>query len=115
VEQSGSGSFYNSSCRPQVKNGQDLFVVVDWLVWQASELNLAAWQEGGIADVQLGLRWDYGFSQDRFQIRLQAGWENHIFFDNNCFYNFTTNTSVINNLGGDLGFQGWFLSGRFDF
>ena len=68
-----------------------------------------------IADIQLGLRWDYGISQDRFQIRLQAGWENHVFFDHNYFYNFTTNTSVINNLGGDLGFQGWFVSGRFDF
>ncbi|MEN9344052.1 MAG: hypothetical protein RLZZ453_839 [Chlamydiota bacterium] len=68
-----------------------------------------------IADVQLGLRWDYGFSQDRFLIRLQAGWENHLFFDHNLFYTQTSRTASIINSGGNLDFQGWFISARFDF
>jgi hypothetical protein len=68
-----------------------------------------------VADIQLGLRWDWGFAQDRFHIRLQGGWENHIFFDQNHFYYTVTARSNIINRGGNLDFQGWFLSGRFDF
>jgi hypothetical protein len=69
-----------------------------------------------ILGTQLGLRWDYMFSQDRFHIRLQTGWEHHVFLDHNNFYNFTQGTaSTVDAYGGNLGFQGWFLSGRFDF
>jgi len=76
----------------------------------------SAHSEQAIADLQLGLRWDHLINRERYHIRLQAGWEHHIFFDHNHFYNFSSGGSyAIDNLGGNLGFQGWFLSGRFDF
>lgn len=73
-----------------------------------------------IADLALGLRWDHMFDRDRFHFSIQAGWENHIYFGQNQFLRFYSNTTD-NNLGGvfanqgDLTLQGWTLAARFDF
>ncbi|MBS0654001.1 MAG: hypothetical protein JSR39_10820 [Verrucomicrobia bacterium] len=72
--------------------------------------------EQAILDIQLGLRWDQMLAKDRFHIRIQSGWEHHLFFNHNQFFSFTqAGASSITTPNGNLGFQGWFISGRFDF
>ena len=70
-----------------------------------------------VLDLQLGLRWDYMFSHDRFHLGLQGGWEHHVYFSQNQFMFFTddfNNGTFVTNQG-DLTFQGWTLAARFDF
>lgn len=80
--------------------------------------------EQTIAELQLGLRWDQPLYCDRYHLRLQAGWEHTVFFDHNrIFYingesqdnTFVSQTKNLMEYGGNLGFQGVSLSGRFDF
>lgn len=70
-----------------------------------------------ILDLQMGVRWDNMFSNDRYHLGLQVGWEHHIYFSQNQFPKFTDDVSlgtfVVNQ--GDLTFQGWTFSARFDF
>lgn len=72
-----------------------------------------------IADLGIGLRWDYMISDDRYHIRLQAGWEEHIFWGQNQLYNFidtvALNHGKMMNNNGDLTMQGFTLSARLDF
>ncbi|MES2122329.1 MAG: Lpg1974 family pore-forming outer membrane protein [Chlamydiota bacterium] len=70
-----------------------------------------------ILDLELGLRWDRMFSNDRFHIRLQGGWEHHVYFSQNQFPVFVDDVdmgTIVSNQG-DLTFQGWTFSARFDF
>ncbi len=70
-----------------------------------------------ILDLEMGLRWDRMFCNDRFHIRLQGGWEHHIYFSQNQFPVFTDDVdkgTIVSNQG-DLTFQGWTFSARFDF
>ncbi len=71
----------------------------------------------GITDLGLGLRWDQLFFSDRYRIRLQLGWEQHLFFgfhkdmvfvDNVAQHTFVNNT-------GDLALSGVSFQARFDF
>ena len=70
-----------------------------------------------ILDLEMGVRWDNMFSNDRFHLGLQLGWEHHIYFSQNQFPVFTDDVaygSFVSNQG-DLTLQGWTLSARFDF
>jgi hypothetical protein len=70
-----------------------------------------------ILDLEMGLRWDNMFSNDRFHLGVQIGWEHHVYFSQNQFPTFVSNTSpgsFVSNQG-DLTFQGWTFEARFDF
>lgn len=70
-----------------------------------------------ILDLALGLRWDHMFSRDRWHVGLRAGWEHHIYFNQNQTMIFVDDVSpgtfVANQ--GDLSLQGWTFGARFDF
>jgi hypothetical protein len=70
-----------------------------------------------VLDMALGIRWDYLFSNDRFHIGFDLGWEHHVYFSQNQFPLFVDDTTpgmmVANQ--GDLTLQGWTFSARFDF
>ncbi len=70
-----------------------------------------------ILDLAGGLRWDQMFCNDNFHIRLQLGWETHVYFSQNQFPVFTSknNSGVFVSNQGDLTTQGWTFSARFDF
>jgi hypothetical protein len=70
-----------------------------------------------ILDLEMGLRWDNMFSNDRFHLGLQIGWEHHIYFSQNQFPLFVDNASLGSFVAnqGDLTLQGWTFSARFDF
>lgn len=72
--------------------------------------------EQAITELQLGLRWDQMFSHDRFHVRVQTGWEHMMFFDHNHLFLFLDPFSAnLSEYGGNLSFQGWSSSVRFDF
>ncbi|MBX3719465.1 MAG: hypothetical protein KF898_07445 [Parachlamydiales bacterium] len=72
--------------------------------------------EQAITELQLGLRWDQMFSHDRFHFRIQTGWEHLMFFDHNHLFYFTeSGAPTLSEYGGNLTFQGWTTSARFDF
>jgi hypothetical protein len=70
-----------------------------------------------ILDLEMGLRWDNMFCDDSFHLGLQIGWEHHIYFSQNQFPLFVSNSSLGSFVAnqGDLTFQGWTFSARFDF
>ncbi len=73
-----------------------------------------------IADLAMGLRWDYMFLKDRYHICLQAGWEEHIFWGQNQLYNFVDTSALsghgrITTSNNDLTMQGFTFSARLDF
>lgn len=70
-----------------------------------------------IADLSLGLRWDYMFTDDRVHLGLSAGWEDHIYFGQNQFL-ITPNARYVGlneSQNEDLTLQGFVLSTRLDF
>lgn len=70
-----------------------------------------------IADLSIGLRWDYMFSDDRIHLGLQAGWEDHMYFGQNQFL-VTPNSLYIGlneNRNENLTLQGFALGARLDF
>ncbi len=70
-----------------------------------------------IADLSMGLRFDTWTNDERVHFRIQAGWEHHIYFNQNQFIHFVDDVSIGNfvNNQGDLTTQGWTLSARLDF
>jgi len=70
-----------------------------------------------IADLQLGLRWDTMLQNDRFHFGIQVGWEHHIYFSQNQFPRFIGSSAIGDFVAnqGNLTFQGWAFSARFDF
>lgn len=71
-----------------------------------------------VLDMEMGLRWDHMFDDDRFHLGLHAGWEHHVYFGQNQFPYFVEDTSEKGNFIGNQGnltFQGWTLGARFDF
>ena len=84
-----------------------------------------------IGDLQLGVRWDTMFDEDHYHFGIQLGWEHHIYFAQNQFPRFVggaalgavaagqfADTAALGDIlanQGDLTFQGWTLSARFDF
>ncbi len=70
-----------------------------------------------ILDLVMGLRYDHMFSNDRFHLGLQLGWEHHVYFSQNQFPVFVDDVSlgsIVSNQG-DLTLQGWSIGARFDF
>ncbi len=70
-----------------------------------------------VLDVAAGVRYDCMFSDDRFHVGLQLGWEHHIYFSQNQFPYFTDDAALgafVRNQG-DLTLQGWTFEARFDF
>lgn len=70
-----------------------------------------------VLDLEMGVRWDNMFCNDRFHLGLQVGWEHHVYFSQNQFPVFTDNVSrgVFVSNQGDLTLQGWTFAARFDF
>ncbi|MES2345596.1 MAG: Lpg1974 family pore-forming outer membrane protein [Chlamydiota bacterium] len=70
-----------------------------------------------IVDLGAGLRWGQYFNRDRFYFRLQAGWEQHMFFSQNQFLrvvdDFIPGITVSNQ--GDLSYNGLTISALFAF
>jgi hypothetical protein len=64
-----------------------------------------------VAEFQLGLRYDYWFSDDDYHFGVQVAWEEQLWFNQNQFF------QLSNPWGshGDLGLQGITLDLRFDF
>lgn len=60
----------------------------------------------GITDLAVGLRWDYLFDNDRYRLRIQGAWEEHLF-----------SNLDVNNFGrnGDLAVTGASFKVGFDF
>lgn len=74
--------------------------------YTAMNLHSRTHQLNGVMEFELGLRYDYWFSDDEYRFRVEAGWENQLWFNQNNFYG--TN-------GGNLSLQGFTLNFRFDF
>lgn len=70
-----------------------------------------------VLDLQIGLRWDMMVFEDHVYVGVQAGWENHIYFNQNQFPYFTSSANLGNSLAnqGDLSLQGWTFGARVDF
>ena len=61
-------------------------------------------------DWTLGLRWNHMFSNDRYGLTLQAGYEQHIYWN---MFNTTIPNATSQN--GDLSLDGWTFAAKFDF
>ncbi len=70
-----------------------------------------------IFDLLVGVGWDYMFEGDRCHLRLEAGWEQHIYYSQKQFLNFVDNVAIGNFVTelGDKTFQGWNVAFRLDF
>ncbi|PCI95148.1 hypothetical protein COB11_02915 [Candidatus Aerophobetes bacterium] len=64
-----------------------------------------------VLELALGLRYDYWFSDNDYRFRIQAGWEEQIWFDQNQLFDI----QILRPLHGNLIFQGFTLKVRFDF
>jgi hypothetical protein len=63
-----------------------------------------------VVEAEMGLRYDYWFSNDEYRFRAEAGWENQVWFNQNqLLYHVNDNSS------GDLTLQGFTLTFQFDF
>jgi hypothetical protein len=70
-----------------------------------------------VTDLAIGLRWERSFCDCCYYLRLQAGYEHHLFFSQNQMNRFVDSAvsgAYVSNLG-DLSLHGWSLSARFDF
>ena len=70
-----------------------------------------------VADLALGLQWDYLFNNDRNHFGVKLGWEFNIFFNQNQLFNFrgTGTPGSLHFQKDDLTFQGVTLGFRLDF
>ena len=75
-QKKGASGMVNPSGRPQVKDGADLFITADWLIWQAKENGLGyvikndSTSTTNLADADIknpAFDWDFGF-------RVGLGW-----------------------------------------
>ena len=70
-----------------------------------------------ITDLQLGVRWDYLWSNGRYHFGYEVAWEHHMFFSQNQFMTFVDGVTdgVFVQNQGDLAIQGWTMAFRLDF
>jgi len=70
-----------------------------------------------ITDLALGLAWDRQFSNDKYHLGVNIGWEHHMFFGLNQFYRFMSHDEqgAFTTNQGDLATQGLTFGARFDF
>ncbi|MCH9630955.1 MAG: hypothetical protein S4CHLAM37_09660 [Chlamydiia bacterium] len=64
-----------------------------------------------VLEFELGLRFDYWFSDDDYHFGIQAAWEEQLWINHNNIFALTDGWGSH----GDLGFQGFTLKLRFDF
>ncbi len=72
----------------------------------------------GVLDIQAGIEWAHLFFKNRFGVTFRVGYEYHLYADQSQFPLPAGNTFFSNSytpVGGDLAYQGLFLSGQFDF
>lgn len=67
-----------------------------------------------ILDLELGVKWDYGFSNNSYNFGLHFGWEHHAYFSQNQFYAQETLGQFTANQG-DLTYNGWTLGAHLAF
>lgn len=68
-----------------------------------------------VLEFALGLRWDYKFSDDDYRVRLQAGWEEQVWFNQNQFLYTSEGYPIPGSNFGNLVMQGLTVEFRFDF
>lgn len=70
-----------------------------------------------ITDIAIGLSWDRNFSDDRFHLGANIGWEHHMFFGMNQFFRFhdVSQQGSFQYGQADLATQGLTFGARFDF
>ncbi|MBS0605643.1 MAG: hypothetical protein JSR57_01725 [Verrucomicrobia bacterium] len=71
-----------------------------------------------VADLQAGLCWSHSFCKDRYALTFRAGYEYHLYPNQNQLPLDVGNSSfltTLNAVDGDLAYQGLFLSGQWDF
>lgn len=70
-----------------------------------------------ILDLSLGLKWNRLFGHNSWGLTFKAGYEYHLYFDQNQFANITMTTSPFKYTRpeGDLTYQGVSISGQIDF
>lgn len=68
-----------------------------------------------VLELLLGLRFDWLFSNDDYRIRLQAGWENQVWFNQNNFSAVCESVTSSNTKSNQLTMQGLTAELRFDF
>lgn len=92
--------------------GTPLFIAEDPPLTVLSELENTNHQNMAVfvADLSLGLRWESPFACDRFLFGIWAGYEQHVYFEQNQFtnYQFDYNSRVVNYYadGGNLSTNG---------
>lgn len=78
-----------------------------------TKVNLRAVEHGvnGVLETQIGLRWDYYLYEEAYRLRLQFGYENQLWFNQNHFLT----PYLSGSTGADLGFMGFNFTVKFDF
>lgn len=69
----------------------------------------------GILDLALGLKWSHLYSNRSWGLTFKAGYEYHLFFDQNQFAQFSSSQPQFFKPEGNLTYQGVMLSGQIDF
>lgn len=86
---------------------------------KSSHIDEGFWLARANVEFNIGLRWDWTFAHDRFFLRLQAGWEEHLYFGQNQMFNFFDTDQVARgksvSSNDDVAFQGLMASVRLDF
>lgn len=68
-----------------------------------------------VIELALGLRFDWWFSDDDYRFRLQAGWENQVWFNTNKYKAIADRGALYQERSGNLSLQGLTIEARFDF
>ena len=83
------------------------------LLENTTKVNLRAVEHfiNGVLETQIGLRWDYYLYQEAYRLRLQFGYENQLWFNQNHFLS----PGFQGASGANLGFMGFNFTVKFDF
>lgn len=68
----------------------------------------------GILDLNLGFKWSHLYTKNSWRLTFKAGYEYHVYFDQNQFSLMANNQKYFKP-DGDLTYQGLTLSGQIDF
>ncbi len=68
-----------------------------------------------VLELALGVRFDWWFNDDDYRFRLQAGWENQVWFNTNRLQLMETQGQNLTFRNGNLSLQGLTIEARFDF
>ena len=68
-----------------------------------------------VTDIDLGIGWEKMFADGKYNLRLNLGWEQHIFFNHNQMLRFANTAGNALNANGDLAFSGLKFAVEFGF